>query len=112
MDDLEAFGQRYYSLDADKNVIPVTMDQWLANFGRHHRVAMTVKDKSAGRPYASTIFLGLSGAMDDLAGLPPRVFETMIIGGKHNGWQRRSPTWDAAIETHAIAVNLMEEPDQ
>lgn len=108
-------GQGFYLLTADKVPYRVSIAKWSDGWHKQRRVAMTVKDKSTGRPYASTIFLGIdtgSGKLLDPDGdHKPLVFETMIIGGPHNGHQVRTATWDEALEAHAEAVNLMESAD-
>ena len=54
----------------------------------------------------STVFLGLD---HQFGKGPPLIFETMIFGGKHDGWTERCSTWDQAVAMHARAVNMVQE---
>jgi len=49
----------------------------------------------------STVFLGTNM---NVFGGAPLLYETMIFGGPHDGWQRRYPTLAAAEAGHAAAV--------
>jgi hypothetical protein len=51
----------------------------------------------------STVFLGINAG---LYGKPPRLWETMIFGGIHDGWQKRATTYDDARTNHREAVAL------
>jgi hypothetical protein len=51
----------------------------------------------------STVFLGIDHQFGEG---PPVVFETMIFGGRHDGYQDRYATWDRAIEGHKLAVDI------
>lgn len=51
----------------------------------------------------STVFLGMDFGFWDG---PPRVFETMIFGGDHDGTQWRYSTWAEAERGHAAACAL------
>lgn len=50
----------------------------------------------------STVFLGLD---HNLYG-PPHLFETMIFGGEHDGYQERYSTWAEAETGHARTVEI------
>lgn len=52
----------------------------------------------------STIFLGLDHRLGDG---PPLLFETMIFGGEHDGWQERCSTWEGAEAMHEAAVAMV-----
>lgn len=54
--------------------------------------------------YVSTVFLGLDHQWHP--GGPPLIFETMIFGGPHDGYQERYSTWEEAEAGHAVAVSL------
>lgn len=52
----------------------------------------------------STVFLAIdSGIFND----KPLVFETMIFGGEHDGFQERYTTWDEAEAGHQKAIELV-----
>ncbi len=91
----------YYKLQ-NKKVIPCTQDDWLNMTGDEKRVDFN----SFGEVEVSTVFLGI----DHRYGKgQPIVFETMIFGGKHDGYQTRYSTWEEAVEGHKIACNLANE---
>jgi hypothetical protein len=52
----------------------------------------------------STVFLGVDHNFFDDG--PPLLFETVIFGGPHDGWQKRSPTWEQAETIHAQACAI------
>lgn len=54
--------------------------------------------ETSGSAMISTVFLGF-----DHGGF---LFETMIFGGEHDGYQKRHLEYDDAIEGHKEAVNL------
>lgn len=49
----------------------------------------------------STVFLGLD---HNFSGGVPILFETMIFGGEHDGYQERYATWEEAEAGHKQAV--------
>jgi len=49
----------------------------------------------------STVFLGLDHRF--FGDGPPLLFETMIFGGEHDGYQRRYATWEEAEAGHTEA---------
>jgi hypothetical protein len=52
-----------------------------------------------------TLFLGMD-AMTSLADRAPLLFETIIVGGAHDGTRRRYATWEQAEQGHADMVAL------
>src|SRR5216684_6969799 len=78
----------------------MTWVRWVE--GADRRVAIT---HLPGEVWVSTVFLGLDhnfGLKGDAL-----VFETMIFGGEHDGYQTRSATWNAALEHHRVAVKIL-----
>lgn len=75
---------------------------WFGTADRHVAHNQPLPDVSI-----STVFLGLDHRFSDKG--PPLLFETMIFGGKHDGWQERCSTWDQAVAMHARAVNMVQE---
>lgn len=57
------------------------------------------------RARVSTVFLGLDHNFFEKG--PPLVFETMIFGGPHDGYQTRCSTWAEAEAMHEKAVKLV-----
>lgn len=79
---------------------PVSVDdafEWARWFeDTDTRVAST----RVGNVRVSTVFLGV----DPVGADPPRIFETMILGGPHSCEGRRTATWDEALAAHAELV--------
>jgi hypothetical protein len=71
---------------------------WAAENGRH------VGYDEINEVTISTIFLGWNHRHYPGA---PLLFETMIHGGKHNGYQARTCTWHEAEEAHSKAWDLV-----
>lgn len=51
----------------------------------------------------STVFLGLDHGYNGQVLL----FETMIFGGEHDGYQERYTTWEEAVSGHKIACDMV-----
>lgn len=91
-----------YVLDAKHNVLPEPDMQawveWYENADRtvkFHRV-FDMKGGKLTEFEISTVFLGIdSGIGGSLA-----VFETMVFGGKLDGYQQRCSTWKKAEKQH------------
>jgi hypothetical protein len=80
----------------DKDGKPIPCDD-LLEWGRW----MQVSDRIV---QVSTIFLGLNHNFyysDNLV-----LYETMIFGGKHDGYQERYATREEALEGHAKALKI------
>lgn len=92
---------QFYILQG-KKPIPAVGDA--TEWASHHRVAWT----RTGNIVISTVFLGVDYAVD--CG-PPLLFETMIFGGRHEGYQRHYSTWEEAEKGHEYAVSLAETPE-
>lgn len=91
---------RYILVGHDPVLCPDLMKWgvWIQEAERH--VAKT----GVGDNWISTVFLGLDHSF---GGGPPVLFETMIFGGKHDEYQERYVTWDAAEAGHARAVRMV-----
>lgn len=92
---------RHYVLEG-KTPIPVSdFTEWAVQLEiTNRKVNNTVLENET---HISTVFLGLDHSWD---GGPPLLFETMIFGGEHDGYQERCSTWDEAEIQHEIAVEL------
>jgi len=59
----------------------------------------------------STVFLGIdhnfSSMFNPESDARPILFETMVFGGKHDGYQKRYCTWDEAEEGHQLALKMV-----
>jgi len=90
--------RRWYMLNENKEPVPTNVmeaTKWLG---------LQVAWAEIGDVKISTIFLGLDHQLGDG---PPLLFETMILGGKHDQDQWRYHTWDEAMEGHKAAVKLV-----
>lgn len=91
-----------YILDG-KNPKPIyDLMEWAEWYGKANRV---VKQTAIEEAEVSTVFL----SMDHNFGFSdsPVLFETMIFGGEHDGYQERYSTWDQAEAGHEVACNLV-----
>lgn len=89
-----------YILDG-KNVKEASLIEWAAWYEKAKRHVSLNKLKDGTK--ISTVFLGLDHSFD---GGPPLLFETMIFGGKHDGYCERYTTWEEAEEGHKEALKL------
>jgi len=92
----------YYILKTDKQPVEADVLTWGVFFENdaNRRVAHTF----LGLSEISTVFLGLDHNWGDG---PPLIFETMIFGGRHDGYQTRCSTWEEAEAGHREAVSLL-----
>ncbi len=58
----------------------------------------------------STVWIGLDHSFG--IGEKPLIFETMIFGGIHNGYQERYSTEEEAQEGHQRAVQMVKEDNE
>lgn len=93
----------HYILDGH-NPRPAELFEWAGWFETHDR---HVDETHVGAARVSTVFLGLDHRFGTSG--PPLLFETMIFGGPHDGYQQRYSTWDEAQAGHAAAVALASE---
>lgn len=96
-----------YILDSGKKPRKVKMSEymvWTMTGPRTH-----VACDFVGGVQISTIFLGIDHSFFRALhpGAPPRLFETMMFGGEHHGYQTRCSTWEEAEKMHADAVALI-----
>jgi hypothetical protein len=52
----------------------------------------------------STVFLAIDHSFN---GGTPVLFETMIFGGEHDGYQERYTSFEEAVKGHEVAVKLV-----
>lgn len=92
-----------YILDDQKNPVRCdSMEQW----GDFIRVPdnKIVASSEFGDARVSTVFLGMDHSF---GGGLPLLFETMIFGGKHDGYQERYHTWAEAEAGHDVACGIV-----
>jgi hypothetical protein len=89
----------YYRLDG-KAVVPCNQLEWSRRFKLKNRI---VAQTYVGDVHVSTVFIGLDHSWGDG---PPLLFETMIFGGPHDGYQKRCSTWQEAEGMHSQAMKL------
>lgn len=80
----------------------MTWAQWSGNDGKEKIVEQT---SFPNEVLVSTVFLGLDHRM--LGDTGPVLFETMVFGGEHDGFQERYQTWDEAAEGHKRALKMI-----
>lgn len=92
-----------YILDENGDPKVVGLIEW----GEWMEVAdRTVAKSQVGEVEVSTVFLGLDHNFGDGE---PLLFETMIFGGEHDGYQERYATKIEALKGHEKALNLVEK---
>lgn len=57
-----------------------------------------------GNQLVSSVFLAMDHGFSRSG--PPVLFETMIFGGPHDGWQQRSTSKEGILDYHRIAVEM------
>ena len=86
-----------------KKAIPcpdlLTWGKWIESADR--KVALDTVRKTK----ISTVFLGLDYNFNKEG--DPILFETMIFGGKHNGFMERYETWEQAEAGHKKALAMV-----
>lgn len=93
---------RYYVLDG-RDVVPVgDVSKWGEMFEDMN--ARRVSEDMVGEARISTVFLGIDHSFGRG---PPLLFETMIFGGEHDGFQERSSTYGQAEAMHARALAMV-----
>jgi hypothetical protein len=68
------------------------------------------RDELPNSVSVSTVFLGPDHNFVGRG--PPVLWETMIVGGKHDGYQERYTGRAAALKGHAVAVALVKRRDR
>lgn len=94
-----------YILDGTIPVLEPDLNAW-GRWNRTHSkfIAESVFGFLWWKVRVSTVFLGIDHSFTE--GFPV-LFETMVFGGKHDGFQERSSTWSGALRTHADACALV-----
>lgn len=85
----------YYNKDGTE----ATREEWVAMFEDAETRKVALSEVSV-----STVFMGMDHRFGGDG--PPILWETMIFGGPHDGYQQRYSSVTAAIEGHAYAAAL------
>jgi hypothetical protein len=92
----------YYILNDKGEPIHVTdVMEWARWFGQGSEQRIVAQNK-LGSVMISTVFLGLDHSFTSSG--PPLLYETMIFGGEHDGYQTRCSTYEQAVEMHKVAL--------
>lgn len=89
----------HYVLDGHEPVL-VDLLTWASWFEKAER--RVAEDELPDGVRVSTVFLGLDHGL----GGSVELFETMVFGGEHDGYQARYVTWDQAESGHREAVAM------
>lgn len=77
--------------------------EWAKALETQNRI---VEQTKIGDVEVSTVFLGLDHSFGNGK---PLLFETMIFGGKEDGYTERYSTWDEAVKGHKSVCDLVNE---
>ncbi len=92
----------WYKLDENNIPIECNIREHIAWLDKNPE-RKAVKQNDIGNIYVSTVFIGLDHGWK--TGIPV-LWETMIFGGKYDGYQKRYTSHEDALIGHEIANNL------
>lgn len=93
--------QMYYILDGHTPIAVDDVLEWARWFEENIDARRVTRTEFANGSYVSTVFIGIDHAFGSG---PPLLFETMVFGGRADGWQDRYSTWEEAEVGHAEFV--------
>lgn len=94
----------WYTLDENDNPVPCPDIMKLEGLLGDIEKRRVARDQITFKISVSTVFLGLDhNYMPDG---DPVLWETMIFGGEHDGYQKRATSKKEALEHHKEAVDL------
>jgi hypothetical protein len=93
---------KYYILDGTEVKEASDIQEWAKAYSQNRRIGYHTTVEGVD---ISTVFLGFNHAWEG----EPLLFETMVFGGKHDGFMDRCSTYDEAVEMHRKAVKMCEE---
>ena len=96
------FEPQWYGLDENGEPKRVTVHELDAAFGDPRRI---IASETIGDVRVSTAFLVLDHGFNDEG--PPTLWETMIFGGEHDGFQERYTSAAEARAGHVRAVVMV-----
>lgn len=94
---------QYYLLDKDKKPYPVSLEESYKLYNDRD-MKITQQDK-IGDVRVSTVFLSMDHAR--IGETTPVLWETMIFGGEHDGYQERYTSHEDALAGHQRALDLV-----
>jgi hypothetical protein len=98
----------FYALDENKKPFPISIEDLAEVYGDTN--SRVTKQDTIGDVMISTVFLVIdhrfSGEGD------PVLWETMIFGGKHDGYQERYTSHEEALKGHERSINLVLGDDE
>lgn len=88
-----------FAILKNKEVVPIaSLNEWVKNYEHESMFRDVVRDIEI-----STVFLGIDHGISG----KHLWFETMIFGGKHDGFQKRYETYQEAEEGHKKATLMV-----
>jgi hypothetical protein len=92
----------------DRNGDPITMEEFMEKMAddEYRFVEVTMIEKGSEMCRVSTVWLGVDHDFEDET---PQLFETMIFGGSHAGFERRYATELEALTGHSEAIQMIAE---
>lgn len=98
----------HYILDKKKNIKECDLLEWARWFENpNNRI---VKQTTIKKSKISTVFLGLDHSFSNKG--KPILWETMIFGGKDDGYQERYTSEKDALKGHQKAINIIKGEDK
>lgn len=97
----------YYYILEGRIPKEVPFEEWRSWHARNFLQRVVAKTELPDGVTVSTVFLTLNHNFARQG--PPILFETMIFGGEHDGYQERYSTWEEAEEGHSRAIDLIFE---
>jgi hypothetical protein len=90
----------------NRDGVPIDVEEFMEKMAddEYRFVEMTMIEKGAESCRVSTVWLGVDHEMGDDE---PQLFETMIFGGSHAGFERRYGTEIEALNGHADAIKMI-----
>lgn len=93
----------FYLLDENKQPYKVTLEE---SYRLYDDMDMKITQQdSFDDVLVSTVFLGADHAM--IGQTIPVLWETMILSGEHDGYQKRYTSHEDALAGHQIALDLV-----
>ena len=98
----------FFNEETQKNEFRLTED--LEEFNKFFCNDRKIAIDTFGDAEVSTVFLCFDHSLGGLIGenKGPILFESMIFGGKHDGWQERYHTYDEAMEGHKRLCEMVD----
>lgn len=96
---------KFYLLDKNKQPYPVSLDEANKLYDDLD-MKITKQDRINDDIRVSTVFLGIDHRFWNTED-KPILWETMIFGGEHDGYQERYTSHEDALAGHERALNLV-----